>query len=30
MMLKSEYCWLKNQTERGLVEMGECVFDQGG
>ena len=29
-MLKSEYCWLKNQSEANLVELGECVFDQGG
>ena len=30
MMLKSEYCWLKNETEKKLTELGECVYDQGG
>ena len=29
-MLKSEYCWLKGQPDAGLVELGECMFDQGG
>ena len=30
MMLKSEYCWLKNETEKKLTQLGECVYDQGG
>ena len=29
-MLKSEYCWLKGLPNNALVELGECVFDQGG
>merc|ERR1719393_1196892 len=29
-MLKGEYCWLKNETEKKLTELGECVYDQGG
>ena len=29
-MLKSEYCWLRDKDETELVEFGECVFDQGG
>ena len=29
-MLKSEYCWLKNLPNNALVELGECVYDQGG
>jgi DNA-directed RNA polymerase II subunit RPB2 len=29
-MLKSEYCWLKSLPNNALVELGECVFDQGG
>eukprot|EP00397_Hematodinium_sp_SG-2012_P003423 GEMP01003431.1.p1 GENE.GEMP01003431.1~~GEMP01003431.1.p1 ORF type:complete len:1162 (+),score=229.91 GEMP01003431.1:352-3837(+) len=29
-MLKSEYCWLKNASDRELVDYGECTYDQGG
>ena len=29
-MLKSEYCWLKGLPNNALVELGECVYDQGG
>ena len=30
MMLKSEYCWLKGLNQKQLVDLGECVYDQGG
>ncbi|MEW5307138.1 MAG: hypothetical protein WDW38_002209 [Sanguina aurantia] len=29
-MLRSEYCSLKDQTDKELAELGECPFDQGG
>ena len=29
-MLKSEYCWLNNCTERELCDYGECPYDNGG
>lgn len=29
-MLKSEYCWLKNASDRELVDYSECPYDQGG
>merc|ERR1719499_1618330 len=29
-MLRTEYCWLKNANDRQLTEFGECPLDQGG
>lgn len=29
-MLRTEYCWLKNANDRLLTEFGECPLDQGG
>lgn len=29
-MLRSEYCWTHNISERELQSAGECVYDQGG
>ncbi|OII72640.1 RNA polymerase beta subunit [Cryptosporidium andersoni] len=29
-MLRSEYCWTHNITERELQSAGECIYDQGG
>ncbi len=29
-MLKSEYCWLSNCTERELCDYSECPYDNGG
>lgn len=29
-MLKSEYCWLNNCTERELCDYSECPYDNGG
>lgn len=30
LMLKSEFCLLKNKSDLDLSKVGECVFDQGG
>eukprot|EP00931_Biecheleriopsis_adriatica_P087044 TRINITY_DN61565_c0_g1_i1.p1 TRINITY_DN61565_c0_g1~~TRINITY_DN61565_c0_g1_i1.p1 ORF type:complete len:1200 (+),score=230.54 TRINITY_DN61565_c0_g1_i1:151-3750(+) len=29
-MVRTEYCWLKNANDRLLTEFGECPLDQGG
>jgi DNA-directed RNA polymerase II subunit RPB2 len=29
-MIRSEYCWLKNADDKQLCEFGECPLDQGG
>eukprot|EP00434_Breviolum_minutum_P032027 symbB.v1.2.028323.t1/scaffold2993.1/size65754/2 len=29
-MVRTEYCWLKNANDRVLTEFGECPLDQGG
>ena len=29
-MLKSEYCWLNNCTEKQLCDFQECTYDNGG
>lgn len=29
-MVRSEYCWLRNANDRQLCEFGECPLDQGG
>jgi len=29
-MVRSEYCWLKNASDRLLCDFGECPLDQGG
>eukprot|EP00440_Ansanella_granifera_P056080 gb/GFBE01060784.1/.p1 GENE.gb/GFBE01060784.1/~~gb/GFBE01060784.1/.p1 ORF type:complete len:1181 (+),score=300.96 gb/GFBE01060784.1/:1-3543(+) len=29
-MVRTEYCWLKNASDRLLTEFGECPLDQGG
>merc|ERR1719359_268856 len=29
-MIRSEYCWLRNADDKQLCEFGECPLDQGG